>query len=90
MWAWLFFGCADITPIEDGAVHGAVEVVQDWFTSAGLVRHGDTTLMIDAGFRADRMAASLSAGVVRLSESSGSSAILVASPCIWPHRATRL
>lgn len=52
-------GCADVTAIEDGARYGDVVVVQDWFTSIGLVEIGDTTLMIDAGFRPDKVNAAL-------------------------------
>lgn len=60
MWWWMMaVGCADITPIEDGAVFGSVEVVQDWFTSTALVQSGDTTLMVDAGFRERAMRRSL-------------------------------
>ena len=56
MWVLgLVLGCADITPIEDGAVYGSVEVVQDWFTSVGLVQTGESTLLIDAGFREAKM-----------------------------------
>lgn len=59
LWWLALTGCADITPIEDGATFGSVEVVQDWFTSTGLVRSGDTTLMVDAGFRERAMRRSL-------------------------------
>jgi len=55
---WLL-GCADIQPIEDGAVYGQVEVVKDWFTSAGLVQTDETTLLVDAGFRSGKMRRSL-------------------------------
>lgn len=55
----LLMGCADITAIEDGAVYGDVVVVQDWFTSIGLVEIGETTLVVDAGFRPDKIAKAL-------------------------------
>jgi glyoxylase-like metal-dependent hydrolase (beta-lactamase superfamily II) len=59
VWWMLAMGCADITPIEDGAVFGPVEVVQDWFTSTALVQTEDTTLLVDAGFREGAMRRSL-------------------------------
>lgn len=60
----LLVGCADITAIEDGAVYGDVLVVQDWFTSIGLIENGETTMVIDAGYRpAKVMAALLERGV---------------------------
>ena len=48
LFLWLL-GCADIQPIEDGAVYGSVEVVKDWFTSTALVQSDETTLLVDAG-----------------------------------------
>ena len=59
-WFMMATGCADITPIEDGAVFGSVEVVKDWFTSTALVQSEGTTLMVDAGFRERAMRRSLS------------------------------
>ncbi|MEC7948786.1 MAG: MBL fold metallo-hydrolase [Myxococcota bacterium] len=44
-------GCADITPLEDGARYGPVTVVQDWFTSFSVIRTGTGTVLVDAGFR---------------------------------------
>ena len=37
-------GCADITPLEDGARYGPVTVVQDWFTSFSVIRTGAGTV----------------------------------------------
>ena len=51
MLALLSTGCADITPIEDGSQYGPVTVIQDWFTSFALIRSGDETVVVDAGFR---------------------------------------
>ena len=48
-------GCADITPIEDGAKYGSVTVIQDWFTSFALIQHDDEAILIDAGFRAGKV-----------------------------------
>ena len=58
LFLWLL-GCADIQPIEDGAVYGSVEVVKDWFTSTALVQTDETTLLVDAGFRTGKMRRSL-------------------------------
>ena len=44
-------GCADVTPIEDGATYGPVTVLQDWFTSVALVSTGAGPILVDAGFR---------------------------------------
>ena len=51
--------CADVTPIDDGAVYGSTTVVKDWFTSAALVETSDGPVMVDAGFREGRMGRAL-------------------------------
>jgi glyoxylase-like metal-dependent hydrolase (beta-lactamase superfamily II) len=55
----LLAGCADVSAIEDGARYGDVEVIQDWFTSIALVSTDQTTLLIDAGYRPNKIASAL-------------------------------
>jgi glyoxylase-like metal-dependent hydrolase (beta-lactamase superfamily II) len=57
--ALLLAGCADLTPIEDGAELGPVVVVQDWFTSVAALPHDDGVVLFDAGFRSGRMETAL-------------------------------
>ena len=51
MFALSSLGCADLRPLEDGATHGAVTVVQDWFTSLAIIDTSAGPVLVDAGFR---------------------------------------
>lgn len=49
--ALLGLGCADVRALEDGATHGPVTVVQDWFTSLAIIDTAAGPVLVDAGFR---------------------------------------
>jgi len=59
MWLLPLFGCADVTPPEDGARLGPVVQLQDWFTSCFLLDGGDEVVLFDACWRGGRLEAAL-------------------------------
>jgi glyoxylase-like metal-dependent hydrolase (beta-lactamase superfamily II) len=55
----LLLSCADVAPIENGAVHGPLVTLQDFFTSCHLLETEAGVVLIDACWRKEELVARL-------------------------------